>query len=183
MRLCSKCGCSKPVEEFYIRPNGNPHSWCKACMKQLRVDRNPEIAEYQRRRRANRTRGEKLREKDYQLQYKFGITLEEYAEKLETQRGCCAICGKEAGENLVGTHENKELAVDHDEVTGLVRGLLCDNCNNGIGRFRHSVGLLSAAKMYLELWRAQHGMQLEEDEQKQKELAHRLETFISHGDQ
>jgi len=63
---------------------------------------------------------------------------------LAEQSGVCAICG--------GVEpDGKRLAVDHEDVNGIpvVRGLLCGNCNQGIGRFRHDPGLLSRAITYL----------------------------------
>lgn len=50
----------------------------------------------------------------------------------------CVICGTE--DNLV---------VDHDHVTGQVRGILCNHCNRGLGHFRDDPQLLEFARMYL----------------------------------
>lgn len=50
----------------------------------------------------------------------------------------CVICG-EAG----------PLVVDHDHVTGAIRGLLCNHCNRGLGHFRDSPMLLEFAAQYL----------------------------------
>jgi hypothetical protein len=41
------------------------------------------------------------------------------------------------------------LAIDHDHKSGVVRGLLCNNCNRGLGRLKDSVALLNAAVRYL----------------------------------
>src|SRR5205807_10596263 len=139
-KLCPKCGSTKAESEFYVRPNGNIHSWCIACMKQLRVDRNPEIAAYQRRRRKNRSGAEREIEKDYQLQYKFGITLDKYNEILEVQGYCCAVCGKEDDTDLHNESKTKQLGVDHCHKTGLNRGLLCNDCNRGIGQLKEDSG-------------------------------------------
>jgi hypothetical protein len=42
------------------------------------------------------------------------------------------------------------LAVDHDHKTGKVRGLLCDNCNNGLGKLGDNIESLKAMVIYLE---------------------------------
>lgn len=58
----------------------------------------------------------------------------------------CAICGKLPGK----TNGGRPLAVDHDHKTGRVRGLLCENCNNGLGRFKDNPAFLREAVGYLE---------------------------------
>ena len=50
----------------------------------------------------------------------------------------CAIC-----------EQVEELAVDHCHTTGKVRGMLCNNCNNGIGRFKDNIDYLHNAINYL----------------------------------
>ena len=47
------------------------------------------------------------------------MTIEQYQEILEKQKGCCEICNRLA----------KRLVVDHNHKTGKVRGLICDRCN------------------------------------------------------
>lgn len=66
-------------------------------------------------------------QKNSDLKYNYGITLQEYNDLLQSQDGKCGICSK--------FPSNKRLAVDHNHITGEVRGLLCDNCNRGIGMF------------------------------------------------
>lgn len=77
-----------------------------------------------------------------------GITLDQLLAMEEQRDGRCDICGKE--ETAIGSHGAvKSLAVDHDHATGLVRGLLCNNCNRALGLFGDSVDLLLKAVEYL----------------------------------
>ena len=78
----------------------------------------------------------------------FGITHEQYMELHEKQNGLCGICGQP--ETVVMYGKQMDLAVDHDHDTGKVRGLLCSNCNNGLGRFYDNVELLQNAIEYIE---------------------------------
>ena len=76
-----------------------------------------------------------------QLLAKYGITEEIYEKILKHQSGVCAICH---------FHQRyKRLAVDHDHKTGQVRGLLCENCNRGLGRFFDSEYRLENAAKYI----------------------------------
>jgi hypothetical protein len=74
---------------------------------------------------------------------RFGITPEEYDARLAAQGGHCAICPSTT------PVKGKFFHVDHDHETGKVRGLLCMNCNTGLGHFKDSTGLLRAAAEYL----------------------------------
>lgn len=85
----------------------------------------------------------------------FGLDVRAYQEKLQEQGGGCAICGG------INRSTGRALAVDHDHKCcpsekscgGCVRGLLCDNCNHGIGKFRDDPALLLKAVEYLRTWR------------------------------
>ena len=57
----------------------------------------------------------------------FGITLDTYEEMLKSQNNVCAICFRPETFEMKGTIHS--LAVDHDHVTGKIRGLLCRACN------------------------------------------------------
>jgi len=80
--------------------------------------------------------------RDEYLKRNYGITADEYAAMLEAQDNTCAICG---GVNTNG----KPLYVDHNHVSGAVRGLLCNNCNFLLGLTCDSVVVLAAAIEYL----------------------------------
>lgn len=79
-----------------------------------------------------------------QLKVKFKMTLDEYNSLLTSQKYGCAICGKK--------EEKIHLSVDHDHVTGKNRGILCANCNNGLGRFKDSSEFLRKAANYIDKW-------------------------------
>lgn len=102
--------------------------------------RNPEY--YREHRKAYKTDY-----KDSDLQRRFGISLYDYGQMLLKQEGTCAICkGTYAGHR---NGEPKALAVDHDHATGKVRGLLCEACNQGLGKFQDSAEVLLKAAEYL----------------------------------
>lgn len=77
---------------------------------------------------------------------KYGITVEDYRSMLASQSGVCAICGGPP----TGNHsQNRPYHVDHDHLTGKVRGLLCTNCNILIGQAKESPERLEKAIAYL----------------------------------
>ena len=65
---------------------------------------------------------------------------------VEAQQGVCRICLQPP---TGGKNSSARLNVDHDHQTGLVRGLLCTNCNTAIGLMKDSPDRLRAAAMYL----------------------------------
>lgn len=74
---------------------------------------------------------------------KYGIEINDYENLLAAQDNKCAICRKPASEIT------KRLFVDHDHKTNAVRGLLCSDCNFGLGNFKDSKKLLLSAAKYL----------------------------------
>jgi hypothetical protein len=76
------------------------------------------------------------------LKVKYGISLEDYDAMLARQGGVCAACKNRK-------RRSERLCVDHCHVTGKVRGLLCRNCNVGLGLFRDDADLVEAAAAYL----------------------------------
>lgn len=83
-----------------------------------------------------------LKAKNNDLKKYFGIGIADYTAMLEAQDNRCAICRK--------THDgNFALAVDHCHDSKAVRGLLCRECNRGLGHFKDDPALLERAAQYL----------------------------------
>lgn len=79
---------------------------------------------------------------------KFGITKDDYDRMFLEQQGQCAICGQPE-RTPSSTGGRRRLCIDHDHKTNLVRGLLCMQCNRGLGYFGDRPDLLLAAIEYL----------------------------------
>ena len=78
----------------------------------------------------------------HQLRYKYGMTTQEYARKLLSQKGLCAIC--KAAPN------KRRLAVDHCHSSGKIRSLLCPNCNLSLGLLKENLTILKSMIQYIE---------------------------------
>ena len=76
---------------------------------------------------------------------KFGIDLETYNSMLIKQNNKCLICGYSDMKSPIHFP-----VVDHCHITGMVRGLLCMNCNTGLGSFKDNIEFLKSAIIYLE---------------------------------
>lgn len=128
---------------------------------------NPEkIREIQRRSNARRRSDPETSEiiRGYQARYReanaetlrhkererrFGISPKTYAQMLQGQNGVCAICNSPETATRLGVV--KALSVDHCHTTGRIRGLLCSDCNTGIGKLKDDVTILQNAIRYLRL--------------------------------
>ena len=145
-KKCSGCKETKPRSEFHRakRTFDNLQTRCKECSRAqsrqqyLRVGRPDNAA----RSRAWRAANPRLA-KDYKLKSTYGVPLGWYDATLAKQNGRCAIC------TTTDSGGRGDFHLDHCHDTGSVRGLLCSNCNVGIGHFRHSKELLVEAIRYL----------------------------------
>lgn len=112
----------------------------KASMRRRYADRKEEYRLYNLAHRAQRW----AHARKSNLKNRYGLTPGAYDELLAAQGGACAICrGDVAGKS------KKYFSVDHDHTSGRVRGLLCEGCNFGLGKFKDSPELLQAAISYL----------------------------------
>ena len=75
---------------------------------------------------------------------RYGMTFQDLNNRIKDQNGKCLICKREFSNMLP-----KNINIDHDHETGEVRGILCVNCNQGLGQFREDVESLKAAIEYL----------------------------------
>jgi hypothetical protein len=125
-KRCADCKTYKPVAEFPRNKNSKDgfHCYCKAC-------NNARTAESRQRLHGG--------SRHYHLKQRYGIGADEFDRLVRLQGGVCAICGRTDPEH-----------VDHSHETGAVRGILCFNCNGGLGQFRDSIDALLAAAAYLD---------------------------------
>lgn len=84
------------------------------------------------------------------LRRKFDLTIEDVNKMVKEQDNKCAICGS-LYEQIIDKLGRKKINfhIDHNHQTGEIRGLLCNDCNWGVGYFKDSVVLLENTKKYL----------------------------------
>lgn len=105
---------------------------CKKCKSERRKEYNkrPDVAE-------------KAREWSYLN--KYNMTIAQFDQLLEDQGKQCAICKTKTPGGSKG-----RFCIDHCHETGIVRGLLCVNCNQMLGHSKDSIETLRKAAVYLE---------------------------------
>tara|TARA_Y100001970_G_scaffold274542_1_gene374426 strand:+ start:4175 stop:5206 length:1032 start_codon:yes stop_codon:yes gene_type:complete len=86
--------------------------------------------------------------------YKGEITADEYYFMLHKQGNVCKICGTDEIGTRVNEHTGEIIKlerwiIDHQEDPYMIRGLLCDQCNTGIGSLKHSINNLKSSIEYL----------------------------------
>lgn len=132
-KQCKSCNKTQPLNKF-ARAGWSAsgyHSYCILCKREHERD-----AEKKRR----GTRYQSMR--NLRLKRVYGITAQEYDDRLVIQGGGCGICGKNNDGKV-------KLSIDHDATTGKLRGILCGNCNRAIGQLAHNTLRLNSAIDYL----------------------------------
>lgn len=131
-KKCSDCKVILRRNEFYEK-----QTRCKACSMLRSRDFRKTNPGYDKRQR------DPLAQLRYDLKRSYGITPEDRADLMDSQRGCCAICGESLRMDKTGCH------VDHDHDSGAIRGLLCSWCNSLLGQAKDSPEILTKAITYL----------------------------------
>jgi hypothetical protein len=138
MRTCNVCNTEKPVEEFHT-------SWdrrygvrrvarrCKKC-------HSATVNAWRKRNRGRITESPMAawRRQLRQRARKYGMEPYQLAVLEAASADLCAICGQRAA-----------LEIDHDHADGHVRGLICRDCNRGLGCFFDNPARLIRAALYL----------------------------------
>ncbi len=132
MKACIRCKVNKNLSCFWKHPQKKDGRYpsCKACnsVRRKKVQSPQE-------RKENRDMRNRLR--------RTGCSSELYIKFKIAQKNCCAICHQHR------SLQKKELAADHCHKTGKIRGLLCNNCNTGLGMFKENAMLLENAANYI----------------------------------
>lgn len=84
-----------------------------------------------------------IKDRDVQLRRNYGITLEEYNRLFSEQNGLCLGCYKHQSQ------VKRAFDVDHNHITGKVRGLLCSPCNVILGMAKDNPQTLERLISYL----------------------------------
>lgn len=138
-KTCTYCKIEKPLTEFFSRGGKLSHlykSRCKLCMQAKRQEWGQDNKDHLNEWRRNNwvQAGRRLKRR--------GATQDLYDKLYEAQKGCCAICNEPE-------EKFSWLCIDHDHDTGRIRGLLCPNCNRGIGLLKDNAALLERAAEYI----------------------------------
>jgi hypothetical protein len=121
MKDCIHCKRTLEEKSFVKTRQGNRGSVCHTC----RSKQKSSSYKYRKYRRDH-------------LKKRYSLSISEYEKLLDDQGGLCAIC-----------QAHSKLVVDHCHETGIVRGLLCQQCNSGIGMLKDDPNLVRAALQYL----------------------------------
>ena len=136
-RTCARCKQWKPADQFRpVERKGLDRlfAYCRDCNTAR-----------ERERRARDPAATRRKDRERNLNDKYGLAPGKFEALVEAQRGRCAICGG----GPTGNHGR--LVVDHDHATGVVRGLLCAMCNTMVGMARDDPAILLAASDYVSM--------------------------------
>ena len=132
-KQCGGCRCVLPSKSFSrsVNTHDGLNFHCRACDAMQQRSRTA-------RAQANDPDGYRARRAEIVRKHRYGVTAGEFDRMLEEQEFGCAICSTPG-----------QLVVDHDHGTGIVRGLLCRECNSGIGMLGDDPIKVAAALSYL----------------------------------
>ena len=140
MKTCYRCKESKPYSDFYKakeRKDGHRPSCKKCCTVQ-------HLESYHRNKNGGWSDKAIEDTRKNNIRKRYGITPEQYDQLASAQGDRCALCyTNNPGRNL------KYWNVDHCHKSTVVRGLLCHQCNVGLGAFKDNIEVMERAIAYL----------------------------------
>lgn len=165
MKTCARCATPQPYEKFYRNKNCKDgfRNVCKDCGKTWReayAEKNREhIAARMREYRAKNADRLKAGQRAYKNKHAATLAAKKrekhtgfspayFAAALESQGFACAICKRDF--LLLA---KQQVHADHCHVTGRPRGVLCQVCNTGLGKFSDDPAMLRKAAEYLEMFK------------------------------
>jgi hypothetical protein len=148
VKKCSKCKKIKFFVDFRTdnKRKDKKHPQCKQCCAEYNkeYESRPEVKkrslELGRKYYANNRRKKANR----RYLQKYGITIEQKEQFLKNQDNKCAIC-------QTTDPGSRNWHLDHDHKKNVIRGILCENCNHGLGVFKDNKDFLYNAYVYLQL--------------------------------
>lgn len=148
VKLCLRCREEKTLNLFpkNRRTKHGRGTYCLVCSADVvRARRQTEEGAQAHRESSKRWReANNERHKDNNANWRYGLTHGEYDAMLAAQSGKCAICKTtEPGTGVV------RFAIDHCHTSGKIRGLLCSNCNRGLGYFKDDPARIRRAIDYV----------------------------------
>jgi len=130
-QVCTCCGIEKPILQFEHQKNRpTPRKKCKECRYKER-DHESEKKRHREYMKARRKSHPDVVRQNWERS-KYG------ASKEDLGASSCVICGS-----------SRRLCIDHDHVTGKIRGVLCTKCNAGLGMFEDDADRMKQAINYL----------------------------------
>lgn len=117
---CITCGMTKTTSEFDLRrDSGKIRNTCRECRAEREVAR------------------------------RYNMSILDVRKLKEELGDSCGICGISSSEITHTTFKYNPLVIDHDHLTGEIRGLLCPNCNLVLGHATDNTQILLNAIIYL----------------------------------
>lgn len=154
---CKSCKHELPVSKFSVSTKTNKageskdyvDSTCMVCRRNTYLAK-PGKREIHRQGTKNWYRDNPDKAKSQRLK-RYGIDLDGYNALRKKQNYCCAVCKKHEEDVSQGRAKTSATAlhVDHNHLTGKVRGLLCTNCNIILGKCYDDETVLNNAIQYL----------------------------------
>jgi hypothetical protein len=86
------------------------------------------------------------RRKHYLIKGRYGLTIDDFEAIVEAQDGRCAVCLRVFDPDP----QKRDMQIDHNHETGVMRGVVCARCNAILGRVDRDVEVLKRAVAYLE---------------------------------